>query len=109
MAFIQKSSFVSSNKTTSDFIPVEDNTVVNTEKEPEEVQKLNVKKQIVTPVIKPMRVTKTNALVELVDIYPTLADLCNLEIPKEQLDGKSLSSILKNPDLNGKEHLSIIH
>lgn len=54
-----------SDKTTSDFIPVEDNTVVNTEKEPEEVQKLNVKKQIVTPVIKPMRVTKTNALVEL--------------------------------------------
>ena len=35
----------------------------------------------------------TNALVSLIDIYPTLAELCGLEPPKNQLDGKSLVSI----------------
>lgn len=49
----------------------------------------------------------TNALTELVDIYPTLAELCNLEIPKNQLDGKSLVSILSNPNSKGKDHVLI--
>jgi iduronate 2-sulfatase len=44
----------------------------------------------------------TNALVELVDVYPTIADMCNLEIPKDQLEGKSLVPILKNTNLKGK-------
>lgn len=34
--------------------------------------------------------------VQLVDIYPTLADLCGLPIP-EGLDGKSLAPLVKNP------------
>lgn len=50
---------------------------------------------------------KTNALVELVDIYPTLAELCNLKIPKEQLDGTSLVSILNNKESKGNDHIFI--
>ncbi len=49
----------------------------------------------------------TNALVELVDVYPTLAELCGLEIPENQLDGKSMVSILQNPKLKGKDHIFI--
>lgn len=39
----------------------------------------------------------TSALVEFVDIYPTLAELCNLETPRH-LQGKSLKPLLENPD-----------
>jgi iduronate 2-sulfatase len=35
--------------------------------------------------------------VELLDIYPTLAELCALD-PKQNLQGKSLTSLLKNPN-----------
>ncbi len=37
-----------------------------------------------------------NATVSLIDIYPTLVDLCGLE-PDEGLEGVSLASILKDP------------
>lgn len=50
---------------------------------------------------------KTNALVELVDIYPTLAELCNLETPENQLDGISLITNLKDINKRGKEHVFI--
>lgn len=49
----------------------------------------------------------TDALVELVDIYPTLANLCNLEIPKNQLEGESLVPFLTNFDLEGKPYVFI--
>lgn len=39
---------------------------------------------------------RTKSLVELLDIYPTLADLCDLK-PLGKLEGKSLVPILKNP------------
>src|SRR5690606_24884343 len=45
---------------------------------------------------------RTTALVELVDIYPTLADLCGLRIPQE-LDGKSMAPLLYNPQMPWKE------
>jgi arylsulfatase A-like enzyme len=40
-------------------------------------------------------------LVESVDIYPTLAELCGLP-PLSGLSGKSFASLLKNPRANGK-------
>ena len=39
---------------------------------------------------------KCDALVECVDVYPTLADLCGLPIPKG-LDGVSLKPLIENP------------
>ncbi len=39
----------------------------------------------------------TTAMVEFVDIFPTLSDLCKLKIPKT-VEGKSLVPLLKNPD-----------
>ncbi len=50
---------------------------------------------------------KTNALVELVDVYPTLVELCKLTPPKNQLVGKSFVSILKHPELKGKDYVFI--
>lgn len=43
-----------------------------------------------------------NALVESVDIYPTLVELANLPKP-EHMQGKSFVDQLKNPELAGKE------
>ena len=45
---------------------------------------------------------KTNALVEFIDIYPTLMDLAGIEIP-ETVEGDSLQPLLLNPDHPLKE------
>ena len=42
------------------------------------------------------RGTKTDALVELVDVYPTLADLAGLPLPPH-LEGRSFKPLLDNP------------
>jgi len=40
---------------------------------------------------------RSSKLVEFVDIYPTLSDLCNLDLPRH-LQGKSLKPLMENPD-----------
>ena len=44
---------------------------------------------------------KSNSLVEFVDVYPTLADLCGL--PKPDTDGVSLKPVLENPSVTVKQ------
>ncbi len=44
-----------------------------------------------------------NRIVEYIDIYPTLCDLCNLKIP-EHTAGKSFAELLKNPDKEWKNY-----
>ncbi len=45
---------------------------------------------------------KTDSLVELVDLFPTLIDLASLP-HKNNIDGESFIRVLKNPDLEHKE------
>lgn len=49
--------------------------------------------------------TRTQALAETVDLYPTLAELAGLPAPKvpQPLDGQSLVPVLRNPALAGQE------
>ena len=42
------------------------------------------------------KTANSTALVEVIDIYPTLAELCNLPIPAA-VEGRSLVPVLKNP------------
>lgn len=44
---------------------------------------------------------RTDALVELIDLYPTLTDLCGIETP-DKLAGESLAPILKDIETPGK-------
>ena len=49
--------------------------------------------------------SKTNALVDLIDVYPTVVELLDLELPEHHLVGESLVPILKDPSLDGKSHV----
>lgn len=46
--------------------------------------------------------TRTDALVETVDVYPTLAELAGLEAPTN-LEGLSMAPVLRNPDIPWKQ------
>jgi iduronate 2-sulfatase len=45
----------------------------------------------------------TASMAELIDIYPTLCDLCHIPKPEKQLDGKSLLPVLKDPATRTKD------
>ncbi|WP_299676587.1 sulfatase [uncultured Tenacibaculum sp.] len=58
---------------------------------------------IATPnMSKEVKGKKSEALVELVDMYPTLADLANLPLPKH-LEGQSFKPLLANPNKKWKD------
>lgn len=46
---------------------------------------------------------KANGIVEFVDIYPTLIDMCNLPKPKQTLEGSSMMPIMNNPTASIKD------
>jgi len=46
--------------------------------------------------------SKTDALTEFVDLYPSLCEICNLPLP-DHLEGTSFVSLLNDPDLPWKE------
>ena len=45
----------------------------------------------------------SGSIVETIDIFPTLADLCELPIP-EYLEGESIKQIIQNPDVSIKQY-----
>lgn len=49
---------------------------------------------------------KSKTVVEFIDIYPTLADLCGLDLPSH-LEGRSLVNALKQPDKIDKEEIAV--
>lgn len=51
--------------------------------------------------------SRTRAMAETVDIYPTLVELAGLPAPKvpQQLDGKSLVPVLRKPRISVKDHV----
>lgn len=54
-----------------------------------------------------MQKGKTKSMVEFVDLYPTLCELCGLPMPEGQLDGTSFVPILKDTHAKTKDHVYI--
>lgn len=50
----------------------------------------------------------TNAMIEFIDIYPTLAEVCKLDNVPDYLEGKSFVSVLDNPDLEFRSEVRAI-
>ncbi|MCK4921003.1 MAG: sulfatase [Bacteroidales bacterium] len=52
--------------------------------------------------------TKTDAMMEFIDFYPTLADVCELENIPDYLEGESFKKVLENPELPFREFTNVI-
>jgi arylsulfatase A-like enzyme len=50
----------------------------------------------------------SDALVEFIDFYPTLADICSLKNIPEYLDGRSFKEVIYKPSLPFRNYVSII-
>ena len=50
---------------------------------------------------------KAKGIVEFVDIYPTLCELCGVPMPKDQLQGKSFVPILQDSGKKTKQYAFI--
>ena len=47
---------------------------------------------------------RTSALVEFVDLYPTLVELAGIGRPSHALEGESIVHVMHSPDANGRDH-----
>ena len=54
-----------------------------------------------------LKAGRSYSMVELVDIYPSLCELCGIREPENQLDGKSFVPILKNPRKKVKNNVYV--
>ena len=54
-----------------------------------------------------MQKGKTKSMVEFVDLYPTLCELCGIPVPENQLDGTSFVPVLKDLHAKTKDHVYI--
>jgi len=59
---------------------------------------------IVPPKNQKLPSKKSDAFASLLDLYPTLADMCGLKVPKN-LDGKSLSPVIKGSETKVRDHI----
>ena len=46
---------------------------------------------------------ETNAMIEFIDLYPTLADLCGLKGTSGHLEGESFTTVLENPMISFRD------
>ncbi len=51
---------------------------------------------------------ETEAMIEFVDLYPTFADLCELDSVPDYLQGKSFAKVLDNPELGFRTEVNAI-
>ncbi len=54
-----------------------------------------------------MKKGKTRSMVEFVDLYPTLCELCQIPQPGEQLDGQSFAKVFSNLKVKTKDEVYI--
>jgi len=51
---------------------------------------------------------ETTAMVEFLDLYPTLASYCKLKGIPEYLEGESFENVIRNPDASSRDYVNMI-